>query len=452
MRLVCVYGKSVPKTLQYQYEQTFDTTWQVLPRTQRPPQGREDITEYSRRLIDRRQSSPRAVGSDRYPVQTLRDTKDRDTESSAWLPLSPSANQSMLSILNASLENAYQRWDDYLSIDQPFKSIGTRELELLNHFQNRTLEVSFGASHVVFALRHNLLELCCTHPYLFHIVETLASMHDRHLKQRGPQKRTAFECYHWAQASSLFNSELSAGCLRGHATALWLVAGFLSAAVIFAVETDDRIESAWPLRKSESPSLDLQWLAMQRGLQRVWKIVRKRLENAQLSDDRNDGAVSPGCIGPGPKHPGLSAIPSDLIELCGFDKTTTIDNNPYYAPVGCLTSLLDLDLRGVEAMRFLIFPNTLSPTFVGLLQRKDAVALVLLALFYAKACFAPWWLALRAVTECTAICEYLDVHCADDERIMAVMQYPKKCCGYVAGTRPVDEAMSGREILNRQAR
>lgn len=269
-------------------------------------------------------------------------------------------------------------------------------------------------------------------------------MHDRDFLHKGQSERTAFESYHSMSASRLFNHALSEHVYESDPVAVWMTAGFINAVGLFAVEDTDVTET-WPMRPEGAA--DLQWLRLQRGLQSVWRIVSVRMAN-EVHPCRLKEEQGPGCVGEPPAHPGINGIAPFLAYACKLDEHSNATNNPYYTSAGILSVLLPRDLQGPAAMRYLIFLNTLEPQFEALLRVKDPVALLLLALWYAKARDAPFWLSKRAIVECRAICAYLDQECANDMVVQDSLAFPKAACGYYDHCPAANKATAAWDSLD----
>jgi hypothetical protein len=251
-------------------------------------------------------------------------------------------------------------------------------------------------------------------------------MHDRFLqssKTADINHSLAIECYHHSFAAALFNQRLSSHAESSNRNALWTTAVLLSVMAAFSIHTLDP-EKSWPVSPTMSPDLD--WLRMYQGLRVIFNMA---------------SPVAPGGLFHGlvqyPQYAhletkmmgepqeGIEGIPSSFVSLCSLDSSSNAENNPYHGAVRTLASLWNTDCTKYTMVRFLSFPALMHPAFMLLLQSRDSRAILILAYWYGKVLEAPWWLRMRAIIECQAICIFLERHHADDRQIMQMLEFPK---------------------------
>ena len=281
----------------------------------------------------------------------------------------------------------------------------------------------YSQSHVWRAL----LTLAVQHPFLMHGILSLTLMHDRYLSAAPNTKLSVTEAFHWYQSTALFNSKLSAPIDPSERDALWVTAVCLGVIVFFYIEAKTP-EEAWPLKPPSS--LDLNWLSLSEGKKEVWKLTRraegKSVFQTLIPFENTKPKTSSSTV------PGVEALPSEFIDLCGFDAASTSDNNPYHAVATALAKSLNSDCKLTTILGFLSFITNMLPEYKQLLKQKDPCALLLLAYWYAKMCQYPhWWIFGRASLEGQAICIYLQRYHGNETGIQKLLQFPRMMCGVV---------------------
>jgi hypothetical protein len=260
-----------------------------------------------------------------------------------------------------------------------------------------------------------------------HVVQSVTAIHDRYLSVPFNSRPSTTEVYHWSRAAALFNQKLSLPVHPLDRDALWATAMLLGTAAFSWIEAS-KPEEAWPLKRPE-PS-DLEWLRMSDGKMAVWNITDPMRPDSIfhiLADDSKVDFVLLVAT-----RSGIEGIPSAFIQLYGLDNWSTADNNPYYAAVQTLFSLLPIKCDQSTMATFLTFITHMKPDFKRLLEQKDPHALLLLAYWYAMVCRSVWWITRRATLECQATCLYLERYHADKIAIQELLQVPKMRCGLVA--------------------
>lgn len=260
-----------------------------------------------------------------------------------------------------------------------------------------------------------------------HGILSLTLMHDRYLSAAPNTKLSVTEAFHWYQSTALFNSKLSAPIDPSERDALWVTAVCLGVIVFFYIEAKTP-EEAWPLKPPSS--LDLNWLSLSEGKKEVWKLTRraegKSVFQTLIPFENTKPKTSSSTV------PGVEALPSEFIDLCGFDAASTSDNNPYHAVATALAKSLNSDCKLTTILGFLSFITNMLPEYKQLLKQKDPCALLLLAYWYAKMCQYPhWWIFGRASLEGQAICIYLQRYHGNETGIQKLLQFPRMMCGVV---------------------
>ncbi len=233
-----------------------------------------------------------------------------------------------------------------------------------------------------------------------------AAAHDRYVGASGAGRRTLAETYHWYQCTALFNQKLRQPLGPQDRDPLWATAACLGVLAFSSLDASTP-EDAWPLK--DSGRSDLEWIRMTEGKRAIW----------QLTDPLRPGGIFQSLShvyaqmnSPLPAG-GVDGVRPSLARLCGLDCSSTAATNPYFRAAHTLSRLQDLPEDQVELSRSLEFMTGMQPSFTALLKAKDPVALCLLALWYAKAHRAVWWISLRARVESQSICMYLQRHHGD---------------------------------------
>lgn len=120
---------------------------------------------------------------------------------------------------------------------------------------------------------------------------------------------------------------------------------------------------------------------------------------------------------------GIDNVPSALARLCDLDMSSTAENNPYFTVVHTLVQLQNLSSDQITTVRFLSFVYHMQGPFKDLLQGKDPVALLLLALWYVMAPRGAWWIECRATVERQSICSYLQRYHRSKRAIQALLPW-----------------------------
>lgn len=277
--------------------------------------------------------------------------------------------------------------------------------------------LTVGTNKTAEIYQNEIIKLACVRPYLMHAVQPITAVHDRYLSQGYSSKPSSKELYHWSQAAALFREKLSASISSSERDALWVTSVLLVGIALACVDAS-KPEEAWPLQSSSLSNMV--WLRMINGKKAVRNItdpLRKDGVFHKLAD-KNDASSRVF------EHR-QSTLLSTLADLCHLTEPSASQNNPYYGAVYKLGTLLDLECDQSTIREFLGFFDALDFEFLGLLERKEPRALLLLAHWYAKVCGSMWWRGRRALLECQATCIYLQRHHGDNAALQELLFLPK---------------------------
>ncbi|KAK6372679.1 hypothetical protein LTR64_004597 [Lithohypha guttulata] len=272
---------------------------------------------------------------------------------------------------------------------------------VLLRFKNRTA-LSLGNAQTRLAYARVVPGLALRYGFLFHAVTATTLLHDRALT--GAQVPQHDELHHLGQAAALLNHRLSTKIVAAERDAIWATSAYLCASTIFNISTTVP-QHTWPLESSNQNSLE--WLTMQAGLRIVWQMTEMNRQDSAFSQIEPTTPPSSNCVHPTEPIPGINGILPILVTLCGLDKNSTGENNPYHTAASRLTTLLAVPGTPDNVLTFMVFAGGMKKEFRALLHKKDPRALLLLALWYSKLFHSMWWVVPRARLECQAICQYL---------------------------------------------
>jgi hypothetical protein len=247
-----------------------------------------------------------------------------------------------------------------------------------------------------------------------HVILTITAIHDRSLQGPLISRRTIPEIFHWSQCAKLLNWKLSQPILPEDRDPLWATAAILGIVSLSSIEGFIPEES-WPLKPSD-PS-DLAWLRMSEGKMAVWN----------LTDPLRSGSIFnamskeyQALFAPIPMV-GIDDIPATLVRLCNLDKYSTCESNPYFVAAHTISGLQGLSDEPFTRSKCLNFISHMQQPFKNLLQEKDPVALLLLALWYTKVHRFMWFIQHRATVESQSILLYLHRYHKDNRAIRELL-------------------------------
>ena len=253
-----------------------------------------------------------------------------------------------------------------------------------------------------------------------HITLAITATHDRYLSSPATGRRTVAETYHWSQCAALFNQKLSQPIQPEDRDPLWATAASLGVVALSSIEALIP-EEAWPLKNSDAS--DLEWLRMSEGKMAVWNLTNPLRPGGIFRALSEEYAQ---WFSPIPRS-GIDGVPSALSRLCALDLSSTAETSPYFAAVHILAQLQNLPSDQITMPRVLTFVCHMQPSFKSLLQEKDPVALLLLALWYTKARRSVWYFEHRATVEFQAICKYLQRYHQSNRAIQEYLLWDLDC-------------------------
>ena len=217
-----------------------------------------------------------------------------------------------------------------------------------------------------------------------------------------------------SQCVALFNQKLSNPIKPQDRDPLWATA-LLLGVVTFASCDASRPEEAWPPRASD-PS-DLDWLRLVKGKSIIWDIADPLRKDSIFRPMAKEFAEIKSPL----PRVGTDGLSQSLVDLCALESSSTSDSSPYWTAAHVLTQLQNLSSNEITVPRMLSFFGHLQPSFKTLLRQKDPVALVLLALWYARASIKVWWIERRAQVEYEAIYLYLERYHSSNTNIRRLL-------------------------------
>ena len=257
-----------------------------------------------------------------------------------------------------------------------------------------------------------------------HIVLTLTSIHDRFLATTPSWRPTVKEIHHWSEGASLLNKKLSTPWPPEDRDSLWTAAALLGAVTFSCVEASTP-EEAWPLKEPDTS--DLEWIRMSDGKQAIWKIANPLRPESAFHDLAlelvNDNIYAQSFSF------NIEDVPFEFLSLYDLDTGSTAENNPYYSPLKCLTSLLPMECNHTTIAKYLSFLGQMVKEFKRLVTQKDPRALLLVAYWLGKVSHGSWWVSQRALMEGQAICLYLERYYPHETTIQELVQFPKMDLG-----------------------
>lgn len=227
--------------------------------------------------------------------------------------------------------------------------------------------------------------------------------------QSTTDQRVSFS--HYSQCTSLLSDCLKSTIAEEQKDAIWATAVTLSNLAFSSISVSSH-EEAWPLKPFD-PS-DLQWLRLKASDKALWHIANPMRPGSAFS--KIPDAFSNMYHLPAR---GIDGISSQVANLCGLDKSSTPENSVYFWFAHALSMLFGVpqatlgDVFGVMSI--------VTKEFRECLEAKDPVALLLLYLWYTRACDCRWWISIRARHELPAIRIYLQRHHGDNEQIQAFL-------------------------------
>ncbi|KAI0141573.1 hypothetical protein GGR57DRAFT_487181 [Xylariaceae sp. FL1272] len=260
-----------------------------------------------------------------------------------------------------------------------------------------------------------LLSLAFTHPHLMHASLAVALAYDRHLNGSPHHSRPTEECFHWSRATSLFNEKLKNTILSSDRDPVWGTAAALAVLTFASPDVGETPESSWPLKQAQPTDLD--WVRLCRGKMSLWPIVNPLRQDSLFRVMAMTFAEMDSPLA----EMGIEGMPIPLALVCGLTASCTAANNPYFDTAHALAYILNRPDNEVTTGQTEHFIRSVDGPFLSLLLSKDAVALLLLYLWYQKAGRSIWWIRLRAEVECPAIYLYLQRYHGDRHDVLDLL-------------------------------
>lgn len=246
-----------------------------------------------------------------------------------------------------------------------------------------------------------------------HGILAMAAAHDRYLGIQPTHHRLVREIHHSSQCLVLFRKWLHQSIEEKYKDALWAT-GVTLAILAFSSIHISSFDQAWPLKPSD-PS-DLQWVRLKASDKILWRLANPMRPSSvfcTMSDTflHNQPLPTRGAYG----------VSVKLAELCRLDESSTSENSPYFGFVHALSRLLEVPKGEASLGRIFMVLGNISNTLHTYLEEKDPVALLLLYLWYTRACESRWWVDHRAQYELPALRTYLQRHHGDNGTIQALL-------------------------------
>ena len=251
---------------------------------------------------------------------------------------------------------------------------------------------------------------------------TVTLLQDRFLAGKHTMNRNLL--YHWHQGTSKFKDTLFKPIRNESKDALWASAALLGIVSIANFEAETP-EDAWPLRPS-TPH-DLNWLKLTEGKKAVFTIANPLRTDSVFHEawPGHTNLFRPMIEEHLHSDKEVVAMTRDFSDLYDLGPGSKNVSNPYYHSAMSLAQLLHAECNASNITGYLGVIMHIQPELNRLLDLKDAKALLLLALWYAKLYKGQWWVYRRGLIEGQAICMYLDRHHANDARLQRLLQWPK---------------------------
>ncbi|KAJ5769017.1 hypothetical protein N7520_003576 [Penicillium odoratum] len=282
--------------------------------------------------------------------------------------------------------------------DSTIYQLSAKCQDFISRYYGRSLTIPDdpNAIHV----NRKLLNLAFAYPFLMHASLAVAYTYDRYLNGSPGCRRSIEECYHWSQSTTLLNKRLGEPIKENDKDPIWGTAAAL-AVLTFSSPDACTAEDSWPL--ISSATFDLDWLRMSRGKMALWHVVNPLRQESIFSIMAGTYA---DMHSPLPER-GTDGILKPLTGICLLDDSSTAKNNPYFNAAHGLSHILNTPDSKITTGQTQLFTGSIHGEFEILLRKRDPVALLLLYLWYRKACRSIWWIELRARVECPSICAYL---------------------------------------------
>ncbi|KAM5447794.1 hypothetical protein MaudCBS49596_005814 [Microsporum audouinii] len=274
-----------------------------------------------------------------------------------------------------------------------------------------------------------VLPLAFKTPYLMHAILGVGATAVCD-KAQGDSSYKVLHAYHWQQTIKQYQEEIQTSIGLHNMDGLMSTCMFMSSIAFLGADPD--YTKSWVFTNDPA---DLNWLLIQGGLRFLLSHLSCYLQHSIWHDVFMESSDEETF---GDHRPGIEGLHPELAGVCGITEATTEDNNPCLWPLRMLTPILKLECKRENFIKILGFMGRLLPDYTNKLLAKDPGCMIILAYWLGKLCErADWWLYSRAQIECYALCAYLEP--LGDPRILELLEYPAKQCGYLLGRfAPVD--------------
>ncbi|KAK5124274.1 hypothetical protein LTR85_001977 [Meristemomyces frigidus] len=235
---------------------------------------------------------------------------------------------------------------------------------------------------------------------------------------------------HYTRSLQDYSSQLVYEIDSGNANALLAASGLL--AKLSFINT--------PLMSAEAAGGDPvpAWIRSMQGVKTIMQTpkLRKDLEQGILSVVvRHYNGISSSAddvVDVDNKQLGAGTVKA-LRELCDVGPGDCV-SNPYASVIARLEQLMLVVPTHDKVDQYLAFIATLEPSFIDLLKRMDARALLILAHWCTRlSLIQQWWTGPSAKAECRRICAHLITN--KDPMVQALLLFPASFCGFELHTQ-----------------
>ncbi|KNG90879.1 C6 transcription factor [Aspergillus nomiae NRRL 13137] len=274
-------------------------------------------------------------------------------------------------------------------------------------------------------MRSDMIRVSFTSPYLMYTIIAVGVLHLNRVSP-GNKTRQFAETYFWQRAIKLYQAALTSNVTPQNVDSLLSTCMFMGLTSL--CPENIKPTDSWVLSdKSDA----MNWLCLQSGLRCIITLAKPYLDSSIWASTFQHAHEDEVQFLEHVVKQGREGLDPDLADLCGIDESTTAKTNPYYEPLASLTALFQLEKNFKNSAKCAEFMGKLSNDFLALLRRRDPPALLILAQWMGLMCtLSQWqpWIFGRLVTECIAICMYLEHD--PDPRISRLLEFPATACGY----------------------
>ncbi|KAF7194511.1 Sterol uptake control protein 2 [Pseudocercospora fuligena] len=268
-----------------------------------------------------------------------------------------------------------------------------------------------------------VMRMAVDHSYLAHTLLSISALHLTRCKIDGYSQS---KLLHLSSALEDFQHAISQPISLDDSDALILTALMISIQY-FASWDDSPPEESWVF--STDPQR-LSWFSVQQGQSAILAQVRP--------NHCRSGFLSNFTVQAKDLHGRNRRLPQELFDICEVTDPRGprgVHPNPYHDIVHALALLMPLEPGINSLMKYMHFCARVHARFVGLVEKNEHRALLILAYWFALLCNVGdvWWCQQRAWRDCTAICMFLDLHGSDE--IRQLLDFPAEACGYMLPDR-----------------